>query len=77
MSDKIPSEVFEATIVNRLKDHMSARGLERSTHYLGVIQTTLMALTNIQRSFTTLSQSELEQELTTIIQALTVAANPS
>ena len=73
----LPKEVYGDSIVNKIAEHIEARELERSTQYLGVLQTTLLALTNLQRSISTTPIEQLDQELLTIIKALTVTVNPS
>lgn len=77
ISEKIPKEIFQDVIVNKLTEHISTRGLERSTQLFGVIQTTLMALTNIHRGLKNLTPEELDQQLLEIIKALTITCNPS
>ena len=76
MSEKIPKEIFQDVIVNKLKSHIDARGLERSTQLLGVIQTTLFSLTNIQRGLKNLTSEEIDTQMLEIIKALTISANP-
>lgn len=75
LSSKIPKEVFESSLVNILKGHIDARGLERNAHYLALLQTTLIALTNIQRGLKTLTPEQLDAELIEIIKALTISTN--
>jgi hypothetical protein len=77
LADKIPKEAFEALVVNKIREHMEVRGLDRSTHYLGIIQTTLMSLTNMHKELPKLETEQLEAELVTIIKALTIAINPT
>lgn len=66
MNEKIPQDVFASMVVNKVTAHIEARGIERSTQYLGLIQATLMALTNIQGS-------KLDPELVEVIKSLTLA----
>ncbi len=72
MIEKLGPEVIASMVVNKVQEHIEARGLERSVQYHGIIQTTLMALTNIRRSGTT--GEALDQELLEIIRALTIAS---
>lgn len=62
-------------LVNKIRTHMDTRELERSTQYLGVLQVTLLALTNLQRS--TVTPEDLNSELLEIIKALTITVNPN
>lgn len=77
MVERIPPELMASNVVNRITEHIQARGLERATQYLGVLQTTLMALTNLQRTKCSLTPEQLDEELLTIIKALTITASPS
>ncbi len=71
---KLPEDQTDM-LVNKINTHMSVRELERSTQYLGVLQVTLLALTNLQRS--TVSPEDLNSELLEIIKALTITVNPN
>lgn len=66
MRDKIPKDEFIRTVVNKIEQHVEARGIDRATQYLGLLQTTLMALTSIQKKTP-------NPELLEIIKALTLA----
>jgi len=70
---KLPDDQH-SMLVNKITEHIGVRELERSTQYLGVLQTTLLALTNLQRS--TVTPEHLDSELLEIIKALTVTVNP-
>ncbi len=63
-------------LVNTVCAHIDARGLERSVQYLAIIQTTLMALTEIHKKSSSIAPEQLDFELLEIIKALTVATNP-
>ena len=73
MSDKIPKEIYETAIVNKVQAHIETRGVERSTQYLGLLQTTLLALTNIRNNVSDIEKTD--KDLLEVIKALTVAVN--
>lgn len=66
MNEKIPKDEFIQTVVNKVTADIEARGIERSTQYLGLLQTTLMALNAIQRQ-------QPSPDLVEVIKSLTLA----
>lgn len=70
-------EALSVSLVNTLREHLDTRGLERSTQLLGVLQTTLLALTEIRKGISSTPLVDIESELTTIVKALTVSINPN
>lgn len=66
MNDKIPQDRLSTEVVNKVYEHMNARGVERSAQYLGLLQTTLMALTEIQKH-------KPDPDILEIIKSLTLA----
>ena len=70
LMSELPKDVLVNSIVSKVQQHIEARGIERSTQYLGVIQTTLLALTK-------LNTEQPNEALLTIIKALTLTINPN
>lgn len=77
MLKNIPEAAFMDMVVNKINDHIDSRGIERSTQFLGVLQTTLIALTNTHQNIDTRSPDQIKSELVEIIKAITVAVAPS
>ncbi len=74
MQKNIPPEVFATQVVNKVMQDVETRELERSTQYRGVIQTTIMSLTNLRLSNP--DRETYDDCVLEIIKALTVAVSP-
>jgi prophage DNA circulation protein len=65
----IPADVRTTAIVEKIKAHIELRELERSTQYLGILQTTLISLTAMQRRYPD------DTQLIEVIKAITLATS--
>lgn len=65
-NEKIPKEVFLEEVVNKIQKHLDEKGVERSAQYLGLLQTSLLALNALQKE-------QPNDSLLEIIKAITLA----
>lgn len=70
LTEKLSREEFLTGIVDKIVEHLSAKEMRKSNQYLGLIQTTLLALTNLQKT-------SPSPDLVAVIKALTLSVECS